>query len=98
MIHWDMPHLLQDQQFGLRERVQASLQPIFLDILLDQVYQVSHREKDDTDPLHDRGYRQQLTARCVFPTPGGPSSKMFSPFATKRAVASSRICASLRAG
>ena len=36
--------------------MQASLQSIFFDILLHQVYQIGHREKDDTDPLQNRGY------------------------------------------
>src|SRR5438105_946328 len=35
--------------------MQATLQPILFDILLHQIQQIGHREKDDTDPLHDRG-------------------------------------------
>src|SRR4051794_15651068 len=31
-------------------------------------------------------------ARCVLPTPGGPSSSTFSPLATQRDAARSRIC------
>jgi len=36
--------------------MQASLQSIFFDILLHEIDQVGDGEKDDTDPLHDRGY------------------------------------------
>ena len=36
--------------------------------------------------------RPSATARCVLPTPGGPSSKSASPWAMKRPVARSRIC------
>ena len=36
--------------------------------------------------------RPSATARCVLPTPGGPSSSSASPLATQRPVASSRIC------
>src|SRR5947199_8456419 len=36
--------------------MQSSLQAIFFDILLHQIDQISDGEKDDADPLHDRGY------------------------------------------
>ena len=36
-------------------------------------------------------FRPRPMARCVLPTPGGPSSRMFSAWATKVPVSSSRI-------
>ena len=35
--------------------MESPIQPIFFDILLHEIDQVGHREKDATSPLHDRG-------------------------------------------
>src|SRR2546423_3165182 len=49
--------------------MQASVQSIFFDILLHQIDQVGHREKDDTHPAHDRSY-PKADRQMRFPNAG----------------------------